>query len=82
MTTKRVIPRAIVIVEGGIVQDVLTDIDIDVEVVDFDVQGLDDYDTKISPSGGGEGYVYSGDVQSKNVKRLDQYWDLIQRARK
>ena len=77
----RVIPRIVVIVEGGVVTDVLSDTPLDVEVIDYDIDGHDRSDDVIKTEAG-EAIVYSGEVFSPDIKPLDGIWDSIQRMRK
>lgn len=38
-------PRVIIFVEGGVVHDIMSDSPIEIRVVDYDVEGSDDYQT-------------------------------------
>lgn len=36
-------PRVVIILDGGIVQDILSDVPIDAIVIDYDVEGIEKY---------------------------------------
>lgn len=77
----RVIPRVVVIIDSGVVSDVIGEIPLDVEVIDLDTDGTDLTDDLIETEAG-QAVVYSNDSYSIDPKALDKIWDTIQRMRK
>ena len=53
-----VVPKAVVIVEGGVVRKIITDSKIDIRVLDFDIEGLDANQVRISNRFGEEVGAY------------------------
>lgn len=79
------IPKIIVMVDGGIVQEVLCDRECEIEVLDFDTEGMDSNVETLVPLGsehGGEAIVYRGDVATISPKKVNQFMAAIAQARK
>lgn len=68
-------PKVIVTIEGGLVTSVLSDNDLDVVVIDYDTDGVEEnelVDILQNDSTKSQAYVYEGEVFEKNEERVHQ----------
>ena len=72
--------RIVVIVEGGIIQQILTDENVDITIIDYDTDGADDMDLVPINQGNGktiDAYVYQGDLVDRDPGAIDEILDGI-----
>lgn len=68
-------PNLVVVIEGGIVREVIADQAINVRVIDFDIEGCDnsnDVIIELKSDYGSEAYVYQGDVFIKDASLVNK----------
>lgn len=74
--------KVIITIEGGNVQSVFTDVDCDVEVIDFDTEKIPkDKLTKIPDRivGMKEAFVYTWSTQDTNPERVKELMEAIKK---
>jgi len=78
MSTK--IPKAIIIIVGGIITSVLCNTHIDITVVDYDTDSGDEEDFKEIPQSDGSiepAYVYKGEVLEVNPLKVTEILESL-----
>jgi hypothetical protein len=51
-------PKMIIIIEGGFVREVLSDIDIDIAIMDYDIEGIEEEHLTSIPSEGKDNMAF------------------------
>lgn len=81
MSEKR--PRVVIEIDGGLVQDVCSDVPIDVIILDYDVEGCDDdrvktLDFMVDPR---EAYVswWEPDPKYSETRFIEELWDFMEK---
>lgn len=73
-------PRVIVTIEGGVVTSILSDVEIDTIVVDYDTDGADENDLKEIPQGTQgpveDAYVYEGEINEHTPEKVEQIFEI------
>jgi hypothetical protein len=82
-------PKVVILVEGGLVQDVITEVPMEVEILDFDTDGVNPENevmVKIPKSiaewVGSLAIAIGENHQETDDKLVNQLWAAIQQARK
>lgn len=76
--------KIVIIVEGGVVQEVLTEDKVEVLIVDYDVDGVDD--NELTSINQGDGTLVSADIYTiqttKRKSRVTYFFNLLARRNK
>jgi len=75
-------PKVVVMIEGGIVTEVLSEVPLDVEVIDFDTECSDPDDEVMITLDGEEAFVYQVVVDVCSKKRTQMIHAMISEVRK
>lgn len=68
--------KAVIFIEGGVIQDIITDREIEIRIIDMDVDDLDE--TKIQVIEGQDSYVYDSNCSRVDKNRLLQIFSEIE----
>lgn len=65
-------PKVIIEVEGGFIKNVSSDVDVDVLIIDYDCNGVNEEALTVIPTTGDQAIcaVYNVDVNTKKVRNL------------
>lgn len=74
-------PKIIVHIEGGMVQNVLTNTDIELIIYDYDTDGAEPEDLKMVPQSNGsepeQAYVYIGEYIELSPDRVEELFKAL-----
>lgn len=72
-----IMTKVLVIVEGGVVRNILTDQEIDLMIIDYDVEDVDPEDLiSVTGGDGGDAYLYRGVPPEVNPERVKELFEM------
>jgi len=66
-------PRLLITVEGGLITGLDSDQELDIVIVDYDIEGAEDEDIKVTPIGGA-GYMRHDASFVRDPSELDEWF--------
>ena len=68
-------PRVVIFIEGGVIHDIMSDSPIEIRVVDYDIEGSDDYTTIKLPEGSEKHEVRLSKYSLKGEENLNFFFN-------